>query len=108
MNIGYTIRQIRKENHLSQEQLSNKIGVKRSMISMWKNNKRTPNILSLASVLRLSNTDIKTIKKAANIVLESGEDKDLEQFYMPRTKTVIEVLKKYRKNDNNYEKQEIM
>lgn len=53
----------------------------------------------------IMNTNIKAIKKAVDIVLELGEDKDLKQFYMPRTKTVIEVLKRYRrKKNNNYEK----
>ena len=58
MNIGDTIRQIRKRNYLSQKQLANKIGVKRSTISMWENNKRTPNTLALASIFKLSKTDI--------------------------------------------------
>ena len=58
MNIGDTIRQIRKRNYLSQKQLASKIGVKRSTISMWENNKRTPNALALASIFKLSKTDI--------------------------------------------------
>lgn len=58
MNIGDTIRQIRKRNYLSQKQLASKIGVKRSTISMWENNKRTPNTLALASIFKLSKTDI--------------------------------------------------
>ena len=58
MNIGDTIRQIRKRNYLSQKQLANKIGVKPSTISMWENNKRTPNVLALASIFKLSKTDI--------------------------------------------------
>lgn len=58
MNIGDTIRQIRKRNYLSQKQLASKIGVKRSTISMWENNKRTPNVLALASIFKLSKTDI--------------------------------------------------
>lgn len=58
MNIGDTIRQIRKRNYLSQKQLANKIGVKRSTISMWENNKRTPNVSALASIFKLSKADI--------------------------------------------------
>lgn len=58
MNIGDTIRQIRKRNYLSQKQLASKIGVKRSTISMWENNKRTPNVSALASIFKLSKADI--------------------------------------------------
>lgn len=42
----------------------------------------------------IMNLDIKTIKKAADITFELSEDKELEQFFMPKTKTIIKALKK--------------
>ena len=41
----------------------------------------------------IMNLDIKTIKKAADITFELSEDKELEQFFMPKTKTIIKALK---------------
>lgn len=39
----------------------------------------------------IMNLDIKTIKKAADITFELSEDKELEQFFMPKTKTIIKA-----------------
>ncbi len=51
MEIGDGLKQIREENHLTQEELGFRLGVSRQSISNWENNKSLPDVLSM---LRLS------------------------------------------------------
>ena len=42
MEIGDGLKQIREENHLTQEELGFRLGVSRQSISSWENNKSLP------------------------------------------------------------------
>ena len=42
MNIGDNIRQLRKKQNLTQEQLADKVGVNRNVVTMWETGKNTP------------------------------------------------------------------
>ena len=46
-NLGELLKQLRKENKCSQEELSNKLMVSRQTISKWENNKSLPDIHTL-------------------------------------------------------------
>lgn len=56
--MGEIIKQLRKENNLSQTQLSEKIGVARNTISMWESNERLPNENAKESICDLFNVDM--------------------------------------------------
>lgn len=57
MNLGKTIQDFRKKNHLSQEQLAERIGVARQTISKWELEETAPNLNQankLSQILGLS------------------------------------------------------
>ena len=56
-----TIKKFREKNHLTQEQLAEKLGVQRTTVTLWElgiNTPRTPTLLKLAYVLKCSVTDL--------------------------------------------------
>lgn len=59
--LGDKIRQHRKRNHISQEELAEKLGVSRQSISLWENNQTQPtieNIVSLSKLLGVSTDEL--------------------------------------------------
>ena len=52
------IKKIRKKLELSQEQLAVKIGVSRSTINRWENNRNNPSKLALREMQRLLNKKV--------------------------------------------------
>ena len=55
--LGEKIRNLRKENKMSQEALSEKLGVSRQSISLWENNQTMPsmeNIVAIANIFGVS------------------------------------------------------
>lgn len=77
--LGDKIRQHRKRNHLSQEELAEKLGVSRQSISLWENNQTQPtieNIVVLAKLFDISTDELLTT---------SSETADCyaEPFYVP-------------------------
>lgn len=87
MNIGKKIFELRKKNNLSQEELSEKVGVSRQTISKWELEETSPDIREAKQLSRifkvsldeLTNNDIKDIlvektsntEKLAGIILKS-------------------------------------
>jgi SOS-response transcriptional repressor LexA len=71
MKLGERIKQKRKEMALSQEALSNLVGVSRVSITDWENSKLEPsgrNFAKLASVLKVSNSWLLTGKEGRPVV----------------------------------------
>lgn len=58
MNIGNNIRQLRKANHLSQEELAQKCNVSRQTISRWESNEVLPDTNNLIILSKLFNVTL--------------------------------------------------
>lgn len=53
MNIGSVIRTCRKEKHMTQEEMANRLGVTAPAVNKWENNNSFPDISLLAPIARL-------------------------------------------------------
>ena len=58
MSLGEKIREQRKKAGLSQEQLSEKLGVSRSAITKWETDKGIPDVDNLKALSKLLNVSI--------------------------------------------------
>ena len=56
--LGENIRNLRKENKISQEELAEKLRVSRQSISLWENGLREPNMSSLIVLAKFFNVSI--------------------------------------------------
>ena len=59
--IGQNIRYLRKEKGITQEQLANKLGVNRSMIGAYEENRAEPKLQTMLSICHYFNIDINTL-----------------------------------------------
>lgn len=57
---GSRLRYLRKQDELTQQQLADKLGIKKSTISMYENGKREPDFDTLESIADFFNVDICT------------------------------------------------
>lgn len=57
---GSRLRCLRKQEELTQQQLADKLGIKKSTISMYENGKREPDFETLESIAEFFNVDICT------------------------------------------------
>ena len=74
--LGEKIRNLRKENKISQEALAEKLGVSRKSISLWENDQTMPsmeNIISIANIFGVS-TDTLLKEDAENDATEKVEE----------------------------------
>ena len=53
MNIGSVIRTCRKEKHMTQEEMANRLGVTAPAVNKWENNNTLPDVALLAPIARL-------------------------------------------------------
>lgn len=75
--IGNIIKQIRKENHLTQAELAEKLGVTYQAVSKWENGKNIPDIEIIKQICKeykidineLLDTEVKTKKKRSYLFL---------------------------------------
>ena len=70
--LGDKIRQHRKKNHLSQEELAEKLGVSRQSISLWENNQTQPSIENIVVLSKLFNVSTDELLTSSSVV-ESGD-----------------------------------
>ena len=56
--IGEMILKIRKENHLTQQELANKLGVTYQAVSKWENGKNMPDLTILKHLCEEFNIDL--------------------------------------------------
>ena len=73
MTFGEKLKQARVAAGLSQEQLSEQIGVSRSAVAKWESDKGMPDIQNLKVLAQLLNTSI-------DYLLDDGETLDLSQL----------------------------
>lgn len=74
MNLGNNILKLRKEKHLSQEQLAEKINVTRQTISNWENGKFYPDIDSLVNLSKFFNVSLDVLLSYDDKVLDYLKD----------------------------------
>ena len=58
MSIGERIAQLRQENNISQQQLSNALGVSRQAVSKWENDQTSPDTINLIRLADILNTEV--------------------------------------------------
>lgn len=58
MTFGEKLKKARKDSHLSQEQLADKIGVSRSTVTKWETDRGLPDIDNLRAIAQLVNVSI--------------------------------------------------
>ena len=79
MYIGNTILELRKQKHMTQEELAAQLGVTAAAVSKWENNYTLPDILMLCALADLFDVTTDTLLgrtaavKEAVVVTESGE-----------------------------------
>ncbi len=61
MNLGNNILELRKQMHLSQEKLGEKVGVTRQTISNWELEQTTPDTHQLIALAKVLNVSIDTL-----------------------------------------------
>ena len=67
MEFGNTIKQLRKDNNLTQEGFAEKLGVTRQAISNWENNRNLPDIEMLICIS-------KTFSISLDVLILGGND----------------------------------
>ena len=71
------IRKLRKKNHMSQDELAEKLGVSRQSVSLWENGQTQPtieNIIALAKVFDVSSDEILMETDAADNTADNTTD----------------------------------
>ena len=64
--IGNLLKQIRKENNLTQQQFADKLGITPQAVSKWENGKNIPDISVLKEIKKLYNIDLDSILDGEN------------------------------------------
>ena len=89
MNLGNNIFKLRKEKHLSQEQLAEKINVTRQTISNWELGETSPNP-----------TQLKQLSKVLNVSIDDELDNDIKEIIVEKVSNteklagiIIKILK---------------
>ena len=65
MDVGATIKQLRKDSHKSQQQIELKTGLRRASIANWENNRVSPRARDLETVLDALGYELCVRKKEA-------------------------------------------
>lgn len=69
MTLGEKIKEARKQSGLSQEQLSEKLGISRSAVAKWETDKGIPDVENLKALSKLLGVSI-------DYLLDNGENLD--------------------------------
>ena len=64
-SFGETLRELRTEKNMSQQQLAQKLFVNRSSVANWENNNRQPDVIILTRLARLLDVDISVLTDAS-------------------------------------------
>ncbi len=94
MTLGEYIKELRRQRHLTQRQLAEKVGVDFSYLSKIENNRleHTPSIKTLQDLARILEVDELELMELANKVppvLEAiARDKDAMRFFRRATETI--------------------
>ena len=58
MSIGERISQLRQDNHISQLQLADALGISRQAVSKWENDQTSPDTINLIRLADVLNTEV--------------------------------------------------
>lgn len=94
MKLSYNLKKIRKENHLSQEQLAEKLGVSRQAVSKWESEQSYPEMDKVLLICKLfhynidelMNENVKEVDQEKQAKM--NVNKYIEDFFAFITKTV--------------------
>ena len=67
MEFGETLKNLRTNQNLSQQQLADKLFVNRSSVANWESGRRIPDLVLISRISRLFNVDISVLTNAANV-----------------------------------------
>ena len=70
MNIGNTISELRKKNHLTQEQLAEKLNVARQTISKWECNETSPSLEDASKLAKIFKVSLDELTGNKNVLEE--------------------------------------
>ena len=97
MNIGNNIRQLRKANHLSQEELGDKLNVARQTVSKWELGETTPEMDKLEELSNLFEISIDELVKdnaIPNTIIKEIDQRKVESLYKD-SQNVKSIIKTY-------------
>ena len=77
MSFAKTLQKLRKENNLTQEELSKKLYVSRTAVSKWESDKGYPNIESLKDIAKIFNVSIDELLSGEEIIDIAKKEKCL-------------------------------
>ena len=94
--LGDKIRQHRKRNHLSQEELAEKLGVSRQSVSLWENNQTQPSIENIIVLSKLLGVSTDELLSANNEEAQTGHDNAISVSAQPKqVPTPSEIARNY-------------
>lgn len=107
MNIEIANRlvQMRKKNHLSQEELAEKLGISRQAVSKWERAESSPDTDNLILLARLYHVSLDELLKTGEPVAPQGSSDDnqrTESGEKPPDKTRADAADAYNHNDSSY------
>jgi len=98
MDFAEKLKHIRKEKHISQQKLANRLRVAQSTIGMWESGKRTPKLSELnrlAKTLKVKTSDLieqKEVKIGKNFIMLDGKKIDITGFDAKDIENIIEYI----------------
>ena len=95
--IGNIIKELRKKNNLTQQNLADQLGVTYQAVSKWENGKNIPDIAILKEISKLYNIDIKELL---------GEEKDKKRninYYYLLLLIIPLLIGFFNKTNNDFE-----
>lgn len=90
------LKRFRKQNHMTQTQLAEKIGVGRSAVSMYEMGEREPDFETLEAIADIFNVDMAVLlgKETKKSPSEDGEiDELLEELRREEVRTLLEATR---------------
>lgn len=92
MDFGTKIKELRKQNGLTQQQLASRIGVTKSVISFYELKERAPSpdtLVKLAQVFHVSTDYLLDVQKSRTVDVSGLSDEDIRAVQM-----IVERLRK--------------
>lgn len=98
---GERLKQLRKAKHLTQTDLGNMVGVKKSVISLYESEQRNPSIESIIDFVQIFNVTADYLL-GTECLIKTFDDKK-ETKIMAFTKEEVEFIEELKKNKAIYD-----
>ncbi|MBP3854922.1 MAG: helix-turn-helix transcriptional regulator [Ruminiclostridium sp.] len=94
MDFGKILKDLRKKNNLTQQQLANRIGVTKSVVSFYELRERAPSpevLIKLSYIFHVSTDYLLGIERSKTIDVSDLDDDDIKavQFIVERLKAKV-------------------